>query len=123
MGTNYYTKDTRSECVFTDKCTICFDTCGGVMDTVKHIGKASSGWPFITTSYFNNLQELLDHVKSNTIYDEYGMIVSYEDFTSKILTRVSDANIIQDIRDGLYVNLKITDTGLVINTFDPEGWV
>ena len=67
MGTNYY--------LCTNYCDSCerFDK--------QHLGKQSFGWPFMFSDWaFVEDWKVLAKEESNSIIDEYGTYIGYEDF-------------------------------------------
>jgi len=80
MGTNYYWKEeSKPPC----KC------CGRpYVNTVNHIGKSSAGWTFTfhATDEIRSYKDWLKKMESETgiIEDEYGNIISLEDFKKMI---------------------------------------
>ena len=75
MGTNYY--------VIKNKCECCERS-----DKEYHIGKHSYGWQFSFQGYrWNNLtswKEYKEFLRNESIEDEYGEAISYEDFVAMV---------------------------------------
>lgn len=77
MGTNYY--------VAKNSCKCC-----NRYDEEYHIGKSSVGWAFTFQGYV--IEKLIswsqwkEFLKNQEIRDEYGDVVSYEDFVSLVET-------------------------------------
>lgn len=75
MGTNYY--------VIKDKCHHC-----NRGDREYHIGKSSGGWAFTFQGYpFDGLtswSKWKEYIKDKLIEDEYGDVISYEEFVKLV---------------------------------------
>ena|SRR3990167_10738072 len=80
MGTNYYVMPEKPCCL----------ECGREFDKL-HIGKSSAGWHFSLRVYpengINNLQDWIKFLEFKKIYNEYGEMVSLEDFLEVITNR------------------------------------
>lgn len=76
MGTNYYVKD---------KCECCNH------ETSIHIGKSSSGWKFLFQwndgIYYKTPNEMMIWLKDKTIKDEYGELVTLDEFWFKVASK------------------------------------
>ena len=77
MGTNYYVAKNRCECC-------------NRYDEEYHIGKSSMGWAFSFQGYpWNKLtswKQWKTFLKDQLIIDEYGDVISYEDFVKMVET-------------------------------------
>jgi hypothetical protein len=53
---------------------------------IVHLGKKSSGWTFLfnlnNRRFFSNKKELIDFIAKNKIINEYGQVISLENFLS-----------------------------------------
>ena len=80
MGTNYYVAKNRCECC-------------NRSDEEYHIGKCSMGWAFSFQGYpWNNLtswKQWKTFLKDQLIVDEYGDVVSYDEFVKMVETHKS----------------------------------
>jgi hypothetical protein len=75
MGTNYYVAKNKCECCER-------------YDEEYHIGKASWGWAFSFHGYpWDNLKswrQWREYLKNETIVDEYGMVIPYDEFVDMV---------------------------------------
>ena len=83
MGTNYYTKE--------NECPHC-----GRHETI-HLGKSSYGWQFSFNynggEYYKNVKEMKEWTKSKVIKNEYGDLVSYEEFWKMVSDKQKKSNL------------------------------
>ena len=77
MGTNYYAK--LNDCEY----------CGRYDE--MHLGKSSSGWCFSLHVYpddgINTLNDLMNHIGDNQIYNEYDEEISKAEFLNSVMER------------------------------------
>lgn len=80
MSTNYYVAENRCDCCQR-------------YDRIYHIGKSSSGWSFSFRGYrsfkgerLSSWQEWKEFLRECLIVDEYGNIVSFNDFCTLVET-------------------------------------
>ena len=82
MGTNYYLRTGRKVK------KICNLGCEHTIEEELHIGKYSSGWKFclhiIPENGINELEDWIPLLRSGTIFNEYGMEISFEEMMSCI---------------------------------------
>lgn len=111
MSTNYY--------ISKDQCTHC-----GRSDDKPHIGKNSMGWVFLfaspdTGEKLISWQEWKDFLRDLTIVDEYGAVISYEDFCGIVESTKGKATAYN--KDG---RIHYPSQGKPENweTLDPEGF-
>lgn len=77
MGTNYYVK--RCSC----------KTCGHIPEQ-EHIGKSSVGWTFTFrgTTVCRSWEQWQEYLKGRVIVDEYGRIVTLQEFKELVESKV-----------------------------------
>jgi len=96
MGTNYYTKDKTNEC----------ECCGRGVENI-HLGKSSAGWNFSFQyndgKYYKNFEEMKRWLKDKVIEDEYGHIITLDEFIAFINIKQKEnrnhANVYKDDRN------------------------
>lgn len=83
MGTNYYIK--------TKKCKEC-----GYKPEGIHLGKSSGGWTFSFQynggQYYKNVSEMKEWLKDKEIEDEYGTLLTQEEFWKMIKDKQKNEN-------------------------------
>lgn len=95
MGTNYYVAKNRCECC-------------NRYDEEYHIGKSSYGWAFSFQGYkaerLVSWRAWKEFLKNQTIMDEYGDSISYEEFVEMIETYKSPSFVNENGRKNLQHN-------------------
>jgi len=95
MGTNYYVAKNRCECC-------------NRYDEEYHIGKSSYGWAFSFQGYkaerLVSWRAWKEFLKNQTIMDEYGDQISYEEFVEMIETYKSPSFVNENGRKNLQHN-------------------
>ena len=108
MGTNYYVAKNRCECC-------------NRYDEEYHIGKSSYGWAFSFQGYkaerLVSWKAWKEFLKNQTIMNEYGDSISYEEFVEMIETWGSPTHVRES--DG-HKNLCHNDEGRKQGYFNPE---
>jgi hypothetical protein len=67
-------------------------TCCGRSD-ILHIGKSAAGWKFLFRKHVGvaeNVQQWRDLTAKGAIIDEYGKVISYEDFWALVESKQSE---------------------------------
>ncbi len=107
MGTNYYVAKNNCECC-------------NRYDEEYHIGKSSWGWAFTFQGYpaerLISWQDWKEFLKHNTIKDEYGDTIDYDDFVELIETFKSP----NYVREDGHRNLQHNDEGRAKAYFNPQ---
>lgn len=97
MGTNYYVAKNRCDCCER-------------YDEEYHIGKSSHGWAFTFQGYraerLTSWRAWKEFLQSQTIVDEYGDLIDYDDFVGMIETWKSPDFVREDGRKNLQHNVQ-----------------
>ena len=111
MGTNYYVEKNRCDCCKRS-------------DREYHIGKSSWGWAFSFQGYrWNKLtswKQWKEFLKDQSIVDEYGELVSYEEFVNMVETYKAPGFVREDGHVNLQHNAYVQENSRFPSDFNPE---